>query len=202
MDGLTRLLFTFTISLASFGVGVHLGKRSIRFLPRLTPLNAAVRWTITSVSIALYVLTIPFFVRLNHSWRPLATAALIFSFPGTFTRYVLSTQLNPRFKRLPIGTLIANEMATAILATSHIIQRAPALPLPVACSILQGFIDGYCGCLSTVSTFVSEIRMLKGKKSWLYAAVSVGLGQVICLVILGPLWWSGTIHEDHVCKGA
>ncbi|KIJ56885.1 hypothetical protein M422DRAFT_149885 [Sphaerobolus stellatus SS14] len=199
MDGLTRLLFTLAISLSSFDLGVHVGKRCIRFVPRLPPVKGTSRWLLTCASICLYFLTIPFFVRLNHSWRPLATSAIIFSFPGTFTRYFLSITLNPRFKIFPVGTLVANEVATTILVACHIIQRAPTSPGPVSCSILQGFIDGYCGCLSTVSTFVSEIRLLKGRKVWVYVATSLILGQAICLVMLGPAWWSGRIHEDNLC---
>lgn len=200
MDGLTRTLFTMAVSLGSFGLGKHLGKR---IAPRIHPsshLGSVAKWIITIISIALYVLTIPFFVRLNHSWRPLATAALVFSFPGTLTRYILSTQLNPRLRAFPLGTLIANEFATALLAACHIIQRAPSPPSPVACSILQGFIDGFCGCLSTVSTFVVELRTLQGRKAWIYFALSFVLGQMILLVMLGPSWWTGRIIEARLCS--
>ncbi|KAF8517780.1 CrcB-like protein-domain-containing protein [Gautieria morchelliformis] len=199
MDGLTRSLFTLAASLASFALGKQLGKRTASRLPALPHLPSALKWLITILSIALYALTIPFFVRLNHSWRPLATAALLLSFPGTLTRYVLSTQLNTRLHIFPLGTLIANEFATAVLAACHIIQRAPSPPPPVACSILQGIIDGFCGCLSTVSTFVVELRTLRGKKAWIYFLVSFILAQIILLLILGPAWWTGRIRESDIC---
>ena len=199
MDGLTRTWFTLAVSLASFALGRHLGKNSAFRVPVFSPLGPAARWVITTISIALYALTIVFFVRLNHSWRPLATAALIFSFPGTLMRYVLSTQLNTRLQLFPLGTLISNEVATAILAACHIIQRASSPPPPVACSILQGFIDGFCGCLSTVSTFVVELQTLRGKKPWIYFFISFLLGQIILLVMLGPAWWTGRIKEGNVC---
>jgi fluoride exporter len=199
MDGLTRTLFTLAGSLASFALGKYLGKRTAARVPLLPQLGFTVRWSITIISMALYALTIPFFVRLNHSWRPLATAALVLSFPGTLMRYVLSTQLNTRLQIFPLGTLIANEFATAILAACHIIQRAPSSPSPVACSILQGIIDGFCGCLSTVSTFIVELRTLRGKKAWIYFLVSFILGQIILLVMLGPAWWTGRIRESNIC---
>lgn len=197
MDGLTRLLFTMAVSMSSFSLGVHLGKRVLTFLPEPRPATPIARWLFTSLSIVIYVLTIPFFVRLDPSWRSIATAAILFSFPGTLSRYILSTQLNPRIKSFPVGTLIANEVATAILVACHIIQRAPNAPSPVACSILQGFIDGYCGCLSTVSSFIAEVRLLKGRKAWLYVVTSIGIGQMLCLVLLGPVWWSGRIQEGN-----
>jgi fluoride exporter len=200
MDGLTRTLFTMAASLASFGLGKHLGKRTASRIHPSSPLGPAAKWVITIISIALYVLTIPFFVRLNHSWRPLATAALVFSFPGTLMRYILSTKLNPRLRTFPLGTLVANEVATALLAACHIIQRAPSPPSPVACSILQGFIDGFCGCLSTVSTFVVELRTLQRKKAWIYFTLSFVLGQILLLVMLGPAWWTGRIKENRLCS--
>lgn len=196
MDGLTRLLFTMAVSMSSFCLGVHLGERVLALLPESRPATPIARWLFTSLSIVIYVLTIPLFVRLDPSWRSLATAALLFSFPGTLSRYILSTQLNPRIKLFPVGTLIANEVATAILVACHIIQRTPNSPSPVACSILQGFIDGFCGCLSTVSSFIAEVRLLKGRKAWFYVVASLGIGQVLCLVLLGPVWWSGRIQEN------
>jgi len=200
MDGLTRALFTLAASLASLGLGIHLGTLLVPRTPILSSPGPFARWTITIASAALYILTIPLFVRLNHAWRPLATAALVFSFPGTLTRYVVSTQLNAVVKSLPVGTLIANLVATALLAACHIIQRAPSLPSPVSCSILQGFIDGYCGCMSTISTFAAEVRTLKGRRAWVYVAISFGCGQIIILVMLGSAWWTGRIVENRVCS--
>jgi len=199
MDGLTRTLFTLAASLASLGLGVHLGTQIAPHAPMLSSPSPFVRWIITIVSVVLYVLTIPIFVRLDNAWRPLATAALIFSFPGTLTRYILSTRLNTLVKSLPIGTLIANLIATALLAAFHIIQRAPSLPAPVSCSILQGFIDGYSGCLSTVSTFAAEVRTLQGRKAWVYVCVSFGFGQIILLIMLGSAWWTKRIEENRIC---
>ena len=199
MDGLTRTLFTLAAGFTSFALGKHLGSSIVSRIPVFAPLGLAARWSITIISVALYTLSIPLFVHLNHSWRPLATAALVLSFPGTLTRYGLSTQLNTRLRLFPLGTLISNEFATALLAMCHIIQRAPSPPPPVACSILQGFIDGYCGCLSTVSTFVVELRTLRGKKSWIYLVISFVLGQIILLVMLGPAWWTGQIKEGNIC---
>lgn len=199
MDGLTRTLFTMAVSFTSFELGTYLGKQSAFHIHSISPLGRICKWVITLISIALYVLTIPFFVRLNHAWRPLATAALVFSFPGTLTRYILSTQLNPRLQAFPLGTLLANEFATALIAACHIIQRAPSPPSPVSCSILQGIIDGFCGCLSTISTFVVELCTLHRRKAWIYFALSYGLGQLILLLMLGPAWWTGRIKENKLC---
>lgn len=200
MDGLTRLLFTLAVSLSSLDLGLHLGKHLSPKMPVLPHPSTFLRWTITSTSIVVYVLTIPFFVRLNTAWRPLATSAIMFSFPGTLTRYVLSTQINPRISIFPLGTFIANQSATVILGICHILQRTQSFPNPVSCSILQGLIDGFCGCLSTVSSFASEVRLLKGRNAWTYVAASVLCGQFLLSVSLGPAWWSGRIHENILCS--
>lgn len=57
--------------------------------------------------------------------------------------------------------------------------------------MLQGFEDGFCGSLSTVSTFVVELRGLKRGDSWKYFWCSVIGAQLLLTVILGGWIWSG-----------
>jgi fluoride ion exporter CrcB/FEX len=151
------------------------------------------------VSISIYALTIPFYVRLDPSFRSKATAALMFSFPGTFTRYFLSWILNPRVKLFPSGTFTANSTGTALLAMLHVLQATSSGNQTKACGILQGLIDGYCGCLSTVSTFAIEVRELKGYRAWTYVLLSCLIGQLLCLVILGPSWWFADLNSTVRC---
>jgi len=199
IDGISRILFTIAISLSAVGFGMHFGRNCRRFLPSLKPASLYLRATFVFLSISIYVLTIPFYVRLSPSFRTKATAALMFSFPGTFLRYFLSWLLNPRLKLFPAGTFTANSLGTAILAMCHVLQATSSGNRSVPCGILQGLIDGLCGCLTTVSTFAVEVRELKGYRAWTYVIVSVVTGQLLCLVILGPSWWSAGLNADAKC---
>lgn len=146
-------------------------------------------------------MALPPYFHLPAIFRHEATAALLFSFPGTLTRYVLSVSLNPRVKLLPAGTLTANLFGTALLGAFHLIQSVSS-PTPVSanvCALLQGLADGYCGCLTTVSTFAAEVDALEEWKAWLYAGVSWVGGQLILLVILGSAYWGRGLSEQQQC---
>ncbi|KAI0307275.1 CrcB-like protein-domain-containing protein [Multifurca ochricompacta] len=199
VDAFTKISFTFLISLASLSFGVHIGTALLPFIPRTGPLTSAMRRAITVLSIMIYLATFPTYFRLSASFRHQATAALLFSFPGTLTRYMLSILLNPRSKLLPVGTLVANELGTSLLALFHVLQGLPRTVSPNACSILQGLEDGYCGCLTTVSTFVAEMSALAIGKRWLYATISIVMGQVLMVLILGSTVWTGNVSAQVRC---
>ncbi|KAK7060584.1 Origin recognition complex subunit 2 [Paramarasmius palmivorus] len=161
IDGLTKTVFTLSLSLSSIIFGSYLAKLGEPYIPRLSPPKRVVRWSITVISILLYAATLPTYFRLSPRFRHQATAALLFAFPGALTRYILSVKLNPLVQTLPIGTFTANAGGTALLAAFHVLQAISTKPVsPTTCSILQGLGDGYCGCLTTVSTFAAEVIAL------------------------------------------
>ncbi|KAI0268381.1 CrcB-like protein-domain-containing protein [Gloeopeniophorella convolvens] len=199
VDAFTKIFFTLSISLASLSFGVHIGTLLVPFVPKRRPPPAIARHMVTVISILVYFATFPTYFRLSASFRHQATAALLFSFPGTLTRYVLSITLNPRLKLLPAGTLAANSFGTALLAMLHVLQGLPNAVSPNACSILQGLGDGYCGCLTTVSTFAAEVSALTVGKRWLYASVSIVIGQVLMVLIYGSSLWAGNVSAQATC---
>src|SRR6266851_5583444 len=200
VDGISKIFFTLSISLASLFLGVHIGTTLLPFIPKMGAPPAAVRHTISVVSVTVYLATFPVYFYLSPSFRHKATAALLFSFPGTFTRYVLSISLNSRWELFPVGTLVANEFGTALLALSRALQGLRTPVSPGACSILQGLGDGYCGCLTTVSTFAAELRGQVGGKRWLYGTISIVVGQVVVVLILGSTVWTGTASAQMSCR--
>lgn len=200
VDGITKTVFTFVASLASVSFGAHLAKSTSLHLPALPPPGRALRYSLTALSVLIYAATIPAYFTLPSTYRHQVTAALLFSFPGTVTRYLLSIYLNPLINIMPLGTFTANVIGTALLGAFHVLQSTSTPPSPKICAILQGLGDGYCGCLTTVSTFAAEVGTLRERKAWFYAVVSWGTGQLLLLVVLGPSFWAGHISEQPTCR--
>ena len=199
VDGIGKIFFTLSISMASLILGVHIGATLLPVIPKITPPSSAMQHTVSLISVLVYGATFPAYFCLSASFRHQATAALLFSFPGTLTRYVLSILLNPRFKLLPIGTLVANELGTSLLAMFHALQGLQPPVSHGACSILQGLDDGYCGCLTTVSTFVTELRVLGSRRGLLYGTISIVVGQALMVLILGSAIWTGRVSAQISC---
>ncbi|KAF9055377.1 hypothetical protein BDZ89DRAFT_1098021 [Hymenopellis radicata] len=192
VDGITKSVFTVSISLASLLFGHYLASSftlSVPHPPRV------VRISIIVLSILIYAAAFPLYFRLSPSFRHQATSALLFSPPGALMRYALSVKLNIA-GRIPWGTFIVNTFGTALLGIFHVVQRLNVNS--DACTTLQGLSDGYCGCLTTISTFAVEITVLKGRKKWIYSVGSYVTAQLLLLVIIGPALLSG-VRESNLC---
>lgn len=136
------------------------------------------------------------------------TFGLVLAPPGTILRWYLSrfnSHLLSKRTSLPLGTLAANLFATAVICAAFTASRAGSTPRSFAggltgCEALQGLEDGFCGCLSTVSTFAVELRTIKPRrKAVRYAVVSWVAGVLICVLLVGAPWWSGGM--DGRCLG-
>ena len=111
-------------------------------------------------------------------------------------RYYLSP-FNAKVKDFPIGTFTANIIGTILISISYVLRRVPP-ESPAACAALIGLSDGFCGCLTTVSTFVMEVVVLKPRVSVRYVIISIGVAQVMLLAVVGGMWW-GRRFEAAVC---
>ena len=200
IDGLTKTWVTLVLSLASLMFGVYVAGLVSPYLPPLRPPKRNMRYCLTVLSILTYAATFPAYFRLPANYRHQATAALLFSYPGTLTRYLLSINLNPRIKLFPLGTFTANALGTALLGTFHVLQGVPSAVSPDTCSLLQGLGDGYCGCLTTVSTFAAEVDALEGWKASLYVILSWVVGQLLLLLIMGSSFWAGHVSKQMTCS--
>lgn len=201
-DGLTQTIQTFGFALISFHLGrtlsthlpfptlPHLSRPSILFFALLGPL-------LYLATLFTLIFTPPTF----HPGRRI-TFTLLLSPPGSILRWWLSS-LNPTFPACPtLGTFLANILATALLSTTYLLQRA--LPVGstslIQCQALQSIEDGLCGCLSTVSTFVVELDALADKGEgtrWMYAGGSYLAGIAVVVLIFGVGWWAlpGGLHQ-------
>ena len=126
-------------------------------------------------------------------WRHPASESILFAPLGTIVRFALSKiNTRPAFQdRFPLGTFIANMAATLLISACFALQRRPeGRNSTVACNTLYAVQQGFCGCLSTVSTFVVESRAIKRKRDkWIYVGGSVILGHVFVLAIVGGIGW-------------
>ncbi|KAF7332106.1 hypothetical protein MKEN_00091300 [Mycena kentingensis (nom. inval.)] len=201
IDGICKTVFTACISLASIHYGMHLAGLVSPYFHAANPPSRVSRHTISALSVCIYAATIPAYYLLPRSYRHQATAALLFSFPGTLTRYLLSTYLNPVIASFPLGTFAANTSGTALLGTFHVLQGTATHPLSSkSCTILQGLADGYCGCLTTISTLAAEVLMLKtAAHKYRYGFITWATGQLILLAIFGSLVWGGDISKQQTC---
>lgn len=55
---------------------------------------------------------------------------------------------------------------------------------------IHGRAAGFCGCLTTVSTFIVELSTLSLIPSYVYAFTSVAVAQVGMIAIGGTLQWT------------
>ncbi len=68
------------------------------------------------------------------------------------------------------------------------LQHAPiGAGTRVGCQVLQGGMDGFCGCLTTVSTWVAELKGFRMRHAYKYGGVSIGMGLGLMVVIIGSL---------------
>ncbi|KAI7825938.1 CrcB-like protein-domain-containing protein [Kickxella alabastrina] len=133
--------------------------------------------------------------------------ALLFGPIGTFLRWKLSL-LNAHHRRLdrvlpkaivslrlPLGTLIVNVGGTIVLAVIYIFQTGVVVrPSFASCYVLAAMAGGFCGCLTTVSTFVVELGMLRSRVAMLYSAASIVAAQASFVLIVGIYFETSSVN--------
>lgn len=130
------------------------------------------------------------------AWRGQALFACIFAPLGCILRYYLSIYLNPIMTSFPLGTFTVNMFGTAVLGMAFDLQHVPLQSSGlmggsiVGCQVLQGIMDGFCGCLTTVSTWMVELDVLKRRYAYIYGGVSVAVGLGLSVIIMGSVRWS------------
>ena len=113
---------------------------------------------------------------------------------GALLRWWLGDRLNAAFPLLPPGTLAANALGGYIIgAAVALFASFPALPAEWRLLVITGF----CGGLTTFSTFSAEVVGLlqRGEPLWALGEVAVHLAASLLMTFAGiatVLWARGS----------
>ncbi|KAH8901893.1 hypothetical protein BR93DRAFT_858832, partial [Coniochaeta sp. PMI_546] len=141
----------------------------------------------------------------QETWRGQALFSLIFAPLGCLLRFAASTRLNNRIVGFPLGTFCVNMFGTLLLTVVWDLQRLPNRGIAaniggdlIACQVLQGIEDGFCGCLTTVSTWILELSSLRRRHAYRYGIASIVTSLVIVIIVMGCVTWTLGLRQP-VC---
>lgn len=154
---------------------------------------------------SLALLAIPFVATIlvltlvygNYS-RGKWTLFALFGIFGGYLRYYLSNWCNGWIKNFPMGTFIANELAVILIACFQIILRGrknyheqrPVAHTVNSCHVTTSLVSGFCGSLSTISTFINEAYKLEFNYMLIYYFVTISVSYSLLVVIMGSYSWT------------
>jgi CrcB protein len=116
-------------------------------------------------------------------WRSLLAVA-VGGMLGCLMRWFLALVLNRYFPTIPPGTLAANLIGCYIVGVALAIFTVnPALPMEWRLFLTTGF----CGGLTTFSTFSAEVVLLLqgGRMAWAMGAIAVHLVGSLVMTFAG-----------------
>ncbi len=126
-------------------------------------------------------------------WRP-TLAISIGAALGALLRWQLGARLNSIFPTLPPGTLMANLIGGYIIGVAAaFFAQAPGIAPEWRLFIITGF----CGGLTTFSTFSAEVTALlqEGRVTWAMGAIATHVSGSLLATLAGLATW-------HLIKSA
>ncbi|KAF7584726.1 CrcB-like family protein [Clavispora lusitaniae] len=198
MEALAVLIAHMAISASSYVVGQHAGSLIDRIGSFSPTFYRRTEYAIHIVGLAMYGGVIALLATEKHgAWLPWMFSCL-FTPWAALIRYAAAKLLNPRTPRFPMGTFAVNVGGTLLLAVFTILSRgrrrpfsnSPVIRGKMGCHVLWGLDNGFCATVTTISTFVAELYSLSLGSAYLYGLVSVALGFVIVLLIVGSYDWA------------
>jgi CrcB protein len=102
---------------------------------------------------------------------------------GALLRWQLSAWLNASFPAIPPGTLLSNLIGGYVVGIAIAVFATSTLPVEWRLFVITGF----CGGLTTFSTFSAELVTLlqQGRSMWALAAAGVHLVGSIAMTFAG-----------------
>lgn len=128
---------------------------------------------------------------IHDAWRGQVLFALVFAPVGCLMRFQLSVRMNKLVRSFPLGTFAANIFGACLLGMAYDLQHSSVGSVVVGCQVLQGIMDGLCGALTTVSTWVLELDTLRLRHAYFYCVCSLFVGVGFITAIMGSLRWTG-----------
>ncbi|KXH45821.1 hypothetical protein CSAL01_01983 [Colletotrichum salicis] len=125
----------------------------------------------------------------HDAWRGRVIFSIVFAPLGCLARFYASLLLNARVPAFPMGTFAVNIAGVSVLGMCWDLAHA-GLGGVVGCQVLQGVEDGFCGCLTTVSTWVAELTALRRRHAYVYGLCSVVVGFAVMVIIMGAQKWT------------
>ena len=126
-------------------------------------------------------------------WKPILAISLGAAL-GALLRWQLGAKLNTLFPSLPPGTLTANLIGGYIigLAVAYF-ANAPAIAPEWRLFIITGF----CGGLTTFSTFSAEVVTLlqEGRMTWAMGAIATHVTGSLMMTLAGLATWQLSKHS-------
>ena len=120
-------------------------------------------------------------------WKPILAISLG-SALGAVLRWGLGTRLNSLFPDIPPGTLTANLIGGYIVGVA-VAYFAQAPDIAPEWRLL--IITGFCGGLTTFSTFSAEVVTLlqQGRLSWAIGAIAIHVSGSLLMTLAGLASW-------------
>lgn len=206
------LIITVAICTAALKIGAHLAillktfnsklsRRVVRCFDHIVLIFGVGSWA----GVIIMCIIPPDRFKIEETWRGHALFALAFAPVGCLLRFFASIKLNSRIVGFPLGTFCVNMLGTLVLALVWDLQRIPNRSLIthisgsiIACQVLKGIEDGFCGCLTTVSTWILELSALRRKHAYIYGAMSLFVASIIVVTVMGTLKWTTGLSQP-VC---
>jgi len=130
--------------------------------------GAEAKWNLQSVDVMIFFVLVCMTVATSlgvayetkHVWLRQIWLALLLGPLGCLCRWLLSRlnyQIEGKWKWFPLGTYMANMLATTIdfCLQAVLIRVSPAY---WGTLVINSIELGFCGCMSTVSTLITEVR--------------------------------------------
>ncbi|KAK7701455.1 hypothetical protein SLS64_010199 [Diaporthe eres] len=198
------IIISISMSIGGLKAGAHIAiflkryekrlpRRVLRVMDRTSVVLGSTLWA-CAIAMAVVLASRP---SLRGMWWGQTLLSLAFAPLGSLLRFAASMLLNNRVVGFPMGTFSANMFGTLVLAVMWDLQRLPDRGIAaniggdmVSCQVLQAVEDGFCGCLTTVSTWVLELSTLRRRHSYQYGFVSIFTSLAIVVIVMGPLKWT------------
>ncbi|MEQ1440102.1 fluoride efflux transporter CrcB [Fontimonas sp. SYSU GA230001] len=105
---------------------------------------------------------------------------------GAWLRWWLGMRLNPLFPTLPLGTLAANIIGGYVIGVA---VGAVAAQAGMSPNVRLFVMTGFCGGLTTFSTFSAETVSLlsRGQFAWAFGAIAIHVTTSLAATALGIL---------------